>query len=179
MKIIIGSVENAEQLLRYHTDNIERFSRWNPAPVAGYYTLEGWQHRTREWERQFMQGSAVHFLGLDVSSDCIIGACSLTNIVYSPAWFCFMGYSVDRREEGSGAMTRIAEHAIDYAFNVLKLNRISASYMPVNERSARLLAKLGFEKEGYSKRLLKINGQWEDHINTALLNPCVDLESSN
>jgi [ribosomal protein S5]-alanine N-acetyltransferase len=171
MNIVIGTAEYAAELLKYHADNAERFTRWNPAVVPGYYTLEWWQTRTREWERQFMQGSAVHFLGLNDSGSRVIGACSLTNIIYSPGWFCFMGYSIDEQEEGSGAMTQIAQHAIHYAFNVLKLNRISASYMPVNERSARLLAKLGFEKEGYSKRLLKINGQWEDHINTALLNP--------
>jgi ribosomal-protein-alanine N-acetyltransferase len=175
MKVVIGTAEHAEQLLKYHVENAERFTRWNPVVDPDYYTLERWQHKTKEWERQFMQGSAVHLLGLDVFGNRIIGACSLTNIVYSPAWFCFMGYSVDGRAEGSGAMTQIAEYAIDYAFNVLKLNRIAASYMPVNERSGRLLAKLGFEKEGYSKRLLKINGQWEDHINTALLNPRVDL----
>lgn len=171
MKIVVGAAEHAAQLLRYHLNNAERLARWNPAAGPGYYTLDWWQHKTREWERQFMQGSAVHFLGMNNAGRDIKGVCSLTNIIYSPGWFCFMGYSVDRYEEGRGTMTQIAEHAIHYAFDVLKLNRICASYMPVNERSARLLAKLGFEREGYSKRLLKINGQWEDHINTALLNP--------
>ena len=171
MKIVIGTAEHAELLLQYNLDNAARFERWNPAPGPNFYTLDWWQFRVEEWERQFMEGSAVHFLGIDETANRVIGVCSLTNIVYSAACFCFMGYSVDRREEGTGAMTRIIEHAIDYAFNVLKLNRISASYMPVNERSGRLLAKLGFEKEGYSRRLLMINGQWEDHINTALLNP--------
>ncbi len=67
-------------------------------------------------------------------------------------------------------MTQIVRHAIDYAFNNLRLNRISANYMPRNTRSARLLQKLGFEKEGYARRYLHINGRWEDHILTALLN---------
>ena len=174
MKIVVSTAEHAELLLQYNLDNAERFTRWNPAVSEDFYTLEWWQFRVEEWERQFMEGSAVHFLGLDETAGRVTGGCSMTNIVRSPAWTCFMGYSVDRREEGTGVMTQIAEHAIRYVFDVFKLNRIAASYMPVNERSGRLLAKLGFEKEGYSKRLLKINGQWEDHINTALLNPHIN-----
>jgi [ribosomal protein S5]-alanine N-acetyltransferase len=171
MKIVICTAEYAGLMLQYNLDNAERFARWNPAIGPEFYTLDWWQDRVEEWERQFMDGIAVHFIGLDPTESRVIGSCSLTNIVYGAAWFCFMGYSVDQRDEGKGAMTQIIEHAIDYAFNELKLNRISASYMPANTRSGRLLAKLGFEKEGFSKRLLKINGQWEDHINTVLLNP--------
>jgi ribosomal-protein-alanine N-acetyltransferase len=42
-----------------------------------------------------------------------------------------------------------------------------ANYMPRNDRSGRLLGRLGFEKEGYAKRYLKIEGLWEDHVLTA------------
>jgi ribosomal-protein-alanine N-acetyltransferase len=43
--------------------------------------------------------------------------------------------------------------------------------MPANTRSARLLEKLGFEKEGFARRYLYINGRWEDHVLTSLINP--------
>ncbi len=171
MKIGTATAAHAELLLQYNLDNAERFARWNPVHGPDFYTLDWWKCRLAEWTKQQAEGSAVHFIGLDVDTQRVIGVCSLTNIVYGAAWFCFMGYSVDRREEGTGAMTQIIQHAIHYAFDELKLNRIAASYMPANVRSARLLAKLGFEKEGYSRRLLMINGRWEDHINTALLNP--------
>ncbi|KTA85439.1 hypothetical protein [Aeromonas salmonicida] len=39
--------------------------------------------------------------------------------------------------------------------------------------SAALLEHLGFEREGYARDYLMINGRWEDHILTALLNPAV------
>ena len=42
--------------------------------------------------------------------------------------------------------------------------------MPSNERSARLLHRLGFVIEGHAKKYLLINGQWEDHILTSLTN---------
>jgi ribosomal-protein-alanine N-acetyltransferase len=45
-----------------------------------------------------------------------------------------------------------------------------ANYMPGNERSARLLERLGFEREGYAKAYLNIAGRWQDHVLTALVN---------
>ena len=38
-------------------------------------------------------------------------------------------------------------------------------------RSGALLARLGFEKEGYAKDYLLIDGQWRDHVLTALTTP--------
>ncbi len=61
----------------------------------------------------------------------------------------------------------VLESAIDYVFTEVGLHRIMAAYVPKNERSARLLMRLGFEREGYAKRYLKIAGRWEDHILTA------------
>ena len=60
--------------------------------------------------------------------------------------------------------------AIDYVFTDLKLHRIMANYIPVNERSARLLRRLGFTVEGYARDYLFIAGEWRDHILTSLTN---------
>lgn len=49
-------------------------------------------------------------------------------------------------------------------FTVLKLHRVMANYRPENLRSERLLARLGFEKEGLARSYLKINGSWADHV---------------
>lgn len=68
-------------------------------------------------------------------------------------------------------MSKVCEAAIEYAFGQLDLNRIMANYMPCNERSGGLLKKLGFSKEGLARKYLKINGRWEDHVLTSLLNP--------
>ena len=45
-----------------------------------------------------------------------------------------------------------------------------ANYMPHNHRSGKLLERLGFEREGYAKDYLLIDGQWRDHVLTALTN---------
>jgi ribosomal-protein-alanine N-acetyltransferase len=56
---------------------------------------------------------------------------------------------------------------LDWAFGELGLHRVMANYLPRNERSGRLLARLGFEREGYAREYLKIAGRWEDHVLTA------------
>jgi len=82
-----------------------------------------------------------------------------------------MGYSIAKHYEGKGFMQPLCEHAMDHAFNQLKLNRIMAHYMPGNRRSEKLLQRLGFEREGLARRYLCINGRWEDHVLTSCINP--------
>lgn len=169
MDIVTTQVKHAKQLSDYYTRNADRFARWHPLVRTGHHSVSAWVQRLEERELDFREGRAAHFIGLENGS--VVGACSLTNIIYSPACFCHLGYSVDADYEGKGTMTEIVEHAIAFAFDNLRLNRICANYMPANERSARLLEKLGFEKEGYAKRYLCINGRWEDHVLTSLINP--------
>ena len=57
-----------------------------------------------------------------------------------------------------------------YVFEETRLHRIMAGYLPHNDRSGNLLQRLGFEREGYARKYLKINGVWEDHILTSLIN---------
>jgi ribosomal-protein-alanine N-acetyltransferase len=38
-------------------------------------------------------------------------------------------------------------------------------------RSAALLARLGFEREGFARAYLHINGTWEDMVLNSLINP--------
>ena len=68
-------------------------------------------------------------------------------------------------------MTEFVEAATNYVFAELDLHRIMANYVKENVRSARILEKLGFEKEGYAKSYLKIAGTWRDHVLTAKINP--------
>jgi ribosomal-protein-alanine N-acetyltransferase len=67
-------------------------------------------------------------------------------------------------------MTEALQVAIAYVFDELKMHRIMASYLPHNQRSGRLLKRLGFVVEGYARDYLMINGQWQDHILTSLVN---------
>jgi len=68
-------------------------------------------------------------------------------------------------------MTEALGAAIAYAFGPLNLHRIQAAYRPENLRSGRVLERLGFVWEGLAPAYLRVNGQWADHVITALVNP--------
>jgi ribosomal-protein-alanine N-acetyltransferase len=85
-----------------------------------------------------------------------------------------LGYAIDAQRQGQGLMHEALIAAIVHAFDVLRLHRIQANYVPDNVRSGRLLQRLGFRKEGLAANYLYINGAWRDHVLTALLNPSFD-----
>lgn len=101
----------------------------------------------------------------------VIGHISLSPILRGPAQFSFLGYGISLNKQNQGYMTEILEQTIQFAFNDLHLHRIMANHVPDNERSSRLLKRLGFTVEGYAKEHLHLNGQWQDHVLTALINP--------
>lgn len=65
-------------------------------------------------------------------------------------------------------MRALCQHVIQFAFDELALTSVMAEYIPRNYRSASLLERLGFEKEGIAKNYLEVNGKWEDHMLVSL-----------
>ncbi len=171
MKVIRTNVSHAEILANYFAVNEAHFKRWSPAFPAGHHSVEAWQRRLREREKEFERGESVHFIGTDSAESHVIGSCSLSNIIRGVFLACHMGYSVSERYEGQGYARKIVNCAIDFAFRDMQLHRIMANHMPDNERSAKLLQSLGFEREGYAKSYLLIDGQWQDHVLNSLINP--------
>jgi ribosomal-protein-alanine N-acetyltransferase len=79
------------------------------------------------------------------------------------------GYWIGKPFTGQGYMTEAVRAAVGYGFETLHLHRLEAATMPNNVASIRVLERNGFRREGYARRLLKINGVWEDHVLHALL----------
>ncbi|MFT5014899.1 MAG: ribosomal-protein-alanine N-acetyltransferase, partial [Dinoroseobacter sp.] len=117
------------------------------------------------------QGLSVALTILDDTDSEVLGVCNFTNIVRGTFQSCHLGYALSARYQGQGLMAEALKPACRYIFETLMLHRIMANYLPRNERSGRLLAKLGFEVEGEAKQYLLIDGHWEDHILTSLINP--------
>ncbi len=171
MKIVRCEPGHETILANYFAVNDEHLRPWAPAVSADYNTVESWRKRLQEREAEYARGESVFFIGTDRNQSHVIGICSLSNIIRGVFQACYLGYSVASRYEGKGYMKRIVVHAIEYAFNELRLHRVMANHMPDNDRSAALLNTLGFEREGLAKDYLLIAGKWEDHVLNSLRNP--------
>ena len=164
--------ENAHLLVRYRTDNAAHLLPWEPAPDPALGSLErATAKKAEQSPKEFGAGTAVQFLALDASTGDAVATCSFTNIVRGPLQACYLGYSVARDRQGQGVMFEVVQAGVDYMFGIGGLHRIMANYMPSNIRSAALLQRIGFEREGVARQYLKIAGRWEDMVLTARLNP--------
>jgi ribosomal-protein-alanine N-acetyltransferase len=100
----------------------------------------------------------------------ILGTCNYTNIVRGAFHACHLGYQIGREHEGQGLMAEALRAANQFMFDVLRLHRIMANFRPENDRSRRLLQRLGFVEEGLARAYLFIDGAWRDHVLTSLTN---------
>ncbi|AXA33724.1 ribosomal protein S5-alanine N-acetyltransferase [Francisella adeliensis] len=163
--------KDAQLMLDYYVENEEHLESWEPIREDSFFTLQNFSKMLDQNQQDFKTGSALRFTIFDENRNFVIGVCNFTNIVYGPFQACNLGYSIAEKYQGVGLMKEALEAAIDYVFNELNLHRIMANYLPSNSRSEKLLAKLGFEKEGLAKSYLKIAGRWKDHILTSKINP--------
>lgn len=170
MKIMRSKPSHEKILANYYQENETHLKKWSPLMPRAHHSVASWTLRLIEREIEFMDSSSVHFITTTDSETQVIGTCSISNIVRGVFQSCHMGYSVDRNFEGLGIMQELAQYTIEYVFDELKLHRIIANHMPQNKRSEALLKRLGFEREGYAKRFLQIDGEWEDHVLNSLIN---------
>lgn len=165
--------ERADLMLDFYLRNRTHLAPWEPRREESFYTLAHWQARLRDGYGQFFDGSAVQLAALDLRGERVLATCNFTNIMMGMFKACHLGYAIDHVHQGQGLMHEVVAAGIDYLFRERGLHRIMAGYMPANLRSGALLERLGFEREGYAKDYLMINGRWEDHVLTALINPAV------
>ena len=72
---------------------------------------------------------------------------------------CDIGYAMASAFWGKGYQTEALRAKLDYGFRELNLNRVEADIDPRNDASAKVLEKLGFEKEGFMKERWIVNGE--------------------
>jgi ribosomal-protein-alanine N-acetyltransferase len=81
----------------------------------------------------------------------------------------YLGYYAFAPHAGRGYITEALALALDRAFGELGLHRVEVNVQPGNRRSLALVERLGFAREGYSKRYVRVAGRWRDHVRFAML----------
>jgi len=158
---------DAQRLLRYRVQNREHLAPWEPLRDKAYYTLDHCVQTLAESREAIRLDRSYPFFALDLAGNEVLACFTFANIVRGAFQACHLGYGISAAWQGRGVMQEVLGAALPWAFGGLGLHRVMANYMPRNERSGRLLERLGFEREGYAKHYLQIAGVWEDHILTS------------
>jgi [ribosomal protein S5]-alanine N-acetyltransferase len=171
--IWMPEAQDAERVLGYFERNQKHLERWEPSRPATFYTEPFWvrQLEVNRDEYRSDRGLRMFLAPREHPQGQILGVANLSNIVRGVLQGCNLGYSLDGERQNEGLMTEALGAMVEYAFGPLRLHRVSADYQPENDASARVLEKLGFEKQGYAKRFLFLDGAWRDHVLTAKFLP--------
>ena len=111
----------------------------------------------------------AYFLICRKEDDAILGLINLSQIFHGPFQSAYLGYYIGEKYARQGFMTEALQLTLRHAFGNLKLHRLEANIQPGNTASVALVKRAGFVREGYSRRYLKIGGQWRDHERWALI----------
>ena len=111
----------------------------------------------------FLDGSLVPLWITEKGSDTLIGRVSFFNFAYGGMMSCACGYHLDQEYTGRGIMTAALRASLAFVFDEYKMHRVEAFILPENERSIKLVQRLGFKYEGQRKSYMHINGKYRDH----------------
>ncbi|KYH27165.1 MULTISPECIES: GNAT family N-acetyltransferase [Clostridium] len=161
IELKILTPEDSKCVLEYYKRNKEYLEPFEPTRDKEFYTLEGQRQSLVESYKQFLNGSSVNF-GI-YKNKVLIGKIQVNNIVRGVFQNAFVGYSIDKEEQGKGYMKEALNLVLDYAFDDMELHRIEASTLVDNTRSQNVLKACGFKEIGISEKYLFINGKWRDH----------------
>ncbi|HZO43288.1 MAG TPA: GNAT family protein [Methylomirabilota bacterium] len=98
----------------------------------------------------------------------IAGVINVSQIFYGNFRSAYLGYYAGAPFMGEGYMREGLLLVLRHAFDTLGLHRLEANIQPANRASIRLVKRIGFRREGFSPRYLKILGRWRDHERWAI-----------
>lgn len=153
-------------LQAFHHQNADHFAQGGGAIPA---SVRHCRRRLKVEKQLWRADRGYRFYGLREGE--LVLDVGLSNVVRGLFQAASLGYRTAGAHQGQGLMTEALHALIDHAFHHLNLHRIMANYQPWNAASARVLEKLGFEREGYARHYLYIDGAWRDHVLTAKSNP--------
>ncbi len=135
---------------------------WEATVPAGDETVpRTFRGMIKDLHRQAREGRALP-MAVTVEDE-FAGQLTVTNIVGGSARFGQIGYWIDQRYAGRGAMPIAVAMMVDYCFTQLDLHRIEVAIRPENTASLRVVEKLGLTEVGFAPHYLHIDGGWRDH----------------
>jgi [ribosomal protein S5]-alanine N-acetyltransferase len=117
-------------------------------------------------ERDRHRGDGYAF-GIFLDSE-LVGEINISSVSRGVLQSAMVGYWIDEAVAGRGLTPEGLVGVFAFIFDDVGLHRLQINIIPRNLASRRVVEKLGIREEGLALRYVKINGEWEDHINYAI-----------
>ena len=128
---------------------------------------------------QEMRKKTAIKLGIEhKGSKTIVGVISLTDLDYSNKK-AELSYWLGKRYWGKKIMKEAIVLILNFVFNQLNFNKVYATVMHPNTKSARLLEACGFQYEGTMRQNVFKNGEWLDQFLYSILKDEFQLPDNN
>jgi ribosomal-protein-alanine N-acetyltransferase len=137
---------------------------WEPIWPVDDLTRGAFRRRLKRYAEDHRADHAYSFFIFRADGDVLVGGVTLSNVRRGVAQASSIGYWMGAPYARQGLMSRALRALIPFSFDSLRLHRLEAACIPTNTASIRLLEKSGFQREGYARQYLCINGMWQDHL---------------
>ncbi len=142
---------------------------WEPTWPIDDLTRPAFQRRLARQDHERTEDQSFGYLIFQTTDDALLGGITLGNVRRGVAQCGTLGYWMGEKFAGQGFMAKSVRVLLRHAFLEMRLHRVEAACAPENERSRRLLEGLGFQREGFARAYLLIDGAWQDHLLFAML----------
>jgi ribosomal-protein-alanine N-acetyltransferase len=151
------------------TRSRDHLTPWEPVWQRDELSRSAFRRRVRHYQREAREDLGYAFLIFRDTDEKLLGGLTLSNVRRGVTQAAVLGYWLGLPFLKQGYMTEAVAAVAAFAFEDLRLHRLEAATMPSNVTSIGVLERNGFRAEGLARRLLKINGTWEDHVLHGLL----------
>ena len=151
-------LEDAASLLAMlSTDEVTRFISPPPTSVEGFEKFITWTHQQRE------SGHYICFAVVPAGLNAAVGLFQLRSLepgFGSAEW----GFALGSQFWGTGLFVDAARTIVDFAVDVVGIQRLEARACVANGRGNGALRKLGAVQEGILRRSFLRHGQYHDQL---------------
>ena len=146
---------DAADMFEYSKNSdVTKFLLWSPHPDKAYTARYLAYIQSRYRSGDFYDWSIVW-----KDTDKMIGTCGFTRFDFD-ANSAEIGYVINPDFWGIGVAPEAVKLVLRFGFSELDLHRIEARYMVGNERSSRVMEKIGMKAEGVARDSMYVKGKY-------------------
>ena len=134
--------------------DVTEYLTWAPHESLSYT-----QDYLRYIGQRYSVGDYFDWAVVEKASGRVIGSCGFTRFDY-PNDAGEIGYVLHPDFSGKGYATEAVQEIVRFGFVALKLHRIEAKYLKGNDRSVRVMERLGMQYEGERREAMLVKGSY-------------------